>query len=264
MISEYTLLDSLGASFLWCFSLFFVHFCWYLFSENIIPGFDKIESRKQRKAWYNRGVSTVHASVMFSLAVYYWVLINPGVEISDAGNRIEARSLDIMMGYLYYDILYESLTTRQTDALSHHLLGLLSHLSSRLSKNNAAAFYSMMVYIAEGSTPFLNISWLLHLLSRKKTVLFKLCAVLLIITFFTCRILLGPFMVYHMIIHREEWGPEGRGGLFIFNTAIVSLFALLNFYWFYKLLSVASASSRVSTEVKPRGKILFEDLNKRK
>lgn len=264
MMSKYTLLDSLSTSFIWCFSLFFIHFCWYLFSENIIPGFDKIESRKQRKAWYNRGVSTVHASVMFSLAVYYWVYINPRVEISDAGHRIEALSLDIMMGYLYYDILYESLTTRQTDALSHHFLGLVSHLSSRLSRNKAAAFYSMLVYIAEGSTPFLNISWLMHLLSLKKTLLFKTFAVLLIITFFTCRILLGPFMVYHMITHREEWGPDGRGALFIGNTAIVSLFALLNFYWFYKLLAVASASSRATTENKSTGKVLYDDLDKRK
>jgi hypothetical protein len=28
------------------------------------------------------------------------------------------------MGYLYYDILYEMSTSRQTDSLSHHFLGL--------------------------------------------------------------------------------------------------------------------------------------------
>lgn len=248
----FILLDSWSVSFLWCLCLFFIHFCWYLFSENIIPGFSKIESKKQRKAWYNRGVSTVHACVMFSITMYYWTYVNPDFQISSAGHQIEARALDIMMGYLYYDILYESLTSRQTDALSHHTLGLISHLSSRLSTSKAAAFYSMLVYIAEGSTPFLNVSWLLHLLTLKNTVLFKLCAFLLIVSFFVCRILLGPFMVQHMIYHREEWGEVGRGALFLGNTAIVSSFAILNFYWFYKLLAVAIGSNN-ATDKKAAG-----------
>lgn len=245
MISTYIILDSLSVSLLWCLILFFLHFCWYLFSDNIIPGFSKVSVKKQRRAWYNRGVSTIHACVMFSITAYYWLYVNPAMEISAAGHRIEARALDIMMGYLYYDILYEALTSRQTDALSHHVLGLVSHLSSRLSNNNAAAYYSMLVYIAEGSTPFLNISWLLHMLSLKKTLIFKICALSLIVSFFTFRILLGPCMVYHMLIHREEWGESGRGSLFLGNTAIVASFAVLNFFWFYKLLAVALGSANV-------------------
>lgn len=238
MISAHILYDSLALSFGWCLSCISIHILWSIFSANMIPRFTKIESKKQRKAWYNRGVSTIHASVMFTITLYYWIYINPEVQISKAGNRIEARALDMMMGYLYYDIIYELFTTRQADALSHHILGLISHLSSRLSNNKAAAFYSMLVYIAEGSTPFLNISWLLHLLQLKNTVIFKSFAGILIISFFICRILLGPFMVYHMINHREEWG-EGKGALFLFNTTIVSIFAILNFYWFHKLLAVA-------------------------
>ena len=50
-------------------------------------------------------------------------------------------------------------------------------------------------------------------------------------------------MVYHMLFHREEWGTEGRGALYIGNTTIVSIFAILNFYWFYKLLIVAIGSA---------------------
>ena len=242
MNTESILLDSLAASFAWCLTCLSIHLFWGLLSDRLIPGFSKIKIRKQQKAWYNRGVSTIHACVMFSITAYYWLYINPNVQISFAGNRLEARALDIMMGYLYYDILYEMLTSRQPDALSHHILGVISHLSSRLSNNKAAAFYSMLVYIAEGSTPFLNISWLLYLLQLKKTAAFKLCAILLILSFFCCRILLGPFMVYHMLTNRDEWGDDGRGLLYVGNTAIVSIFAILNFYWFYKLLLVAVGS----------------------
>ena len=252
MTTESILLDSLSVSFGWCVSCICIHICWGLLSDRIIPGFSQIESKKQQKAWYNRGVSTIHACVMFYITIFYWLNINPKVQISSAGNRIEARALDIMMGYLYYDILYEMLTSRQTDALSHHILGVISHLSSRLSNNRAAAFYSMLVYIAEGSTPFLNISWLLYLLQLKKTIGFKLCAVLLILSFFCCRILLGPFMVYHMLTHREEWGEDGRGILYVGNTAIVSIFAVLNFYWFYKLLLVAIGSPEKGTKLKKK------------
>ena len=243
MIMDHILLDSLTVSFGWCLTCIIIHLGWGFFSGSLIPGFSEIESKKQKKAWYNRGVSTVHACVMFSMTAYYWLYINPTVQISSAGHKIEAFALDIMMGYLYYDILYELMTSRQPDALSHHILGVISHLSSRLSNNKAAAFYSMLVYIAEGSTPFLNISWLLYLLQLKKTNGFKICAAILILSFFCCRILLGPYMVYHMLYHREEWGIDGRGALYIGNTTIVSIFAVLNFYWFYKLLIVAIGSA---------------------
>lgn len=53
----------------------------------------------------------------------------------------EAFSLDMMMGYLLYDIMIEYLTTRQLDTLGHHGLGLVSHMSCRLSNNAAGAFY---------------------------------------------------------------------------------------------------------------------------
>lgn len=233
------LLDSLSVSFVWFLSCIFFHMCWILLSAKVIPGFQKNLRIEEQKAWFNRGVSTIHASVMFTITIYYWLFVNPNFQISDAGNIIETYALDIMMGYLYYDILYELLTSQQTDALSHHILGLVSHLSTRLSNNTAAAYYSMLVYIAEGSTPFLNISWLLHQLQLKNTRIFSIFTSCLVISFFICRILLGPYMVQHMMRHREQWGEEGRYFLFLGNTMIVSIFSILNFIWFYKLVNMA-------------------------
>ena len=97
---------------------------------------------------------------------------------------------------------------------------------------------SMIIFLAEGSTPLLNISWLLQKLNMTKTTLFKACAVVLILTFFVLRILLSPYMVIHMLLHQAAWG-ENTFELYWFNVAIVAFFMLLNFFWFYKLIQVA-------------------------
>jgi hypothetical protein len=183
--------------------------------------------------------------------------MNPGVQISHGQvTAWETFTVDVMMGYLWYDIVFELLQTRQLDTLGHHVLGIVSHLSTRLSGNTGASFTTMLVFIAEGSTVWLNISWLMHQLQLKDTIVFKLIALKLILAFFVCRILLGPYMVRHMLVHRAEWGPEGSQGLFFWgNFCIVSSFAVLNFYWFSKLLQVAfgksSSPSSAAAKKKP-------------
>lgn len=242
--------ESLTTSALWCILCAAMHFFWSFSSPYIITGFAETfkEKRSLRIGWYNRAVSTFHATAMFSLTMYYWIYMNPEVQISHQKVTVlETVTVDIMMGYLWYDIIFELLHTRQLDSLGHHVLGLISHLSTRLSGNTGASFTTMLVFIAEGSTPWLNISWLMHQLHMKYTVVFKLTALTLLLAFFLCRTLLGPYMVQHMLFHRAEWGSEGGKGLFFWgNFSIVSSFAVLNFYWFSKLLQVAFGKSSTS------------------
>lgn len=96
----------------------------------------------------------------------------------------------------------------------------------------------MLVYIAEGSTPLLHTSWLMHQFKMGKKTIFKAMVALLIFSFFVCRILLSPYMLWHMLTHRAEWGMENVA-LFWGNWVIVALFGLLNYFWFYKLTSLA-------------------------
>jgi hypothetical protein len=95
----------------------------------------------------------------------------------------------------------------------------------------------MMIFIAEGSTPALNASWLLQKLDMTKTLLFKACAAYLLIAFVVLRLALSPYMVVHMVLFRESWGDAEV--LFWFNIVIVFLFGVLNYFWFYKLLMIA-------------------------
>ena len=235
------LVDSLTVSFLWFVTCIIIQIFWYIASPLLFPGFATLlkDKRSVRRAWYNRGVSAVHAAVIFCMTSYYWIYVNPTVKISiHEVTRIETLAVDVMMGYLWYDLLFEMLYTRQLDSMGHHILGIISHLSTRLSGNSAASFYSMLVFIAEGSTPFLNSSWLMHQLQLKDTIIFKLTALSLVTSFLVFRIILGPFMVTHMLHHRNEWGNAKDGLMFWGNFFIVFLFAVLNFYWFYKLMLV--------------------------
>ena len=79
------------------------------------------------------------------------------------------------------------------------------------------SFLSMMVYLAEMSTPFLNISWLLNYLKLDNSLPLSLCGIILLVTFFFCRIILGPFLFYHMIYN---WTSEPR---FLFYINVVML-----------------------------------------
>jgi len=156
-----------------------------------------------------------------------------------------------MMGYLWYDALLELFNgDAKLDTLGHHVLGICSHLSSRLSDNHAAGYYSMLVYLAEISTPFLHSTWLMHQLKFTDSSIFKVFVVLLLGTF-VCRCCVGPYMVMHMISFQPEWArgenkpdPQEFDYLFWGNVVVVSLFAFLNFSWFYILIKIALKKPR--------------------
>jgi len=70
-----------------------------------------------------------------------------------------------MMGYLIYDVVIEFINYNKSSSLMnllHHIIGYGSHMSVRLTDSYAGRFYSMLVFIAEGSTPWLHGSWILH------------------------------------------------------------------------------------------------------
>jgi hypothetical protein len=229
--------SSLTFSAQYCAFCFAIHFLFYLVSARVISGFTKLPIATQA-SWHNRGVSITHASIMFYLTVNYWLYINPSMEISSLISVYQSRVIDIMMGYLWYDMYIELTTTKQADTLAHHILGLISHLTTRFMNSGPAMFYSMLVYIAEGSTPFLHTCWLLNFLNMKNSIVFLAIAGVLIISFFFCRVVTAPYIVWHMYTNRGVW-PAGDGWLLWSNFGIVVFFTLLNWYWFAMLVKMA-------------------------
>jgi hypothetical protein len=202
---------------------------------------------------------------MFSLTIRYWFFVNPQWEIGTYVDDYQAFALQVMLGYLLYDTAFELKAGKQVMTLGHHVLGAASHISVLYSNNGGVGFYrsvgiciplfrealliataifsgisarSMMVFIAEGSTPLLNISWLLQKLNMLKTKIFKSCAITLIVSFFFLRIVLSPIMLHGMLKTRHQWA-EHSDVLFWFNFIIVGLFGALNYYWFYKLVEIS-------------------------
>ena len=245
------LVESLTQQLLYAAVCTAAHFIIAWFLKHQFPVIKGHWTKKQRLASYNRGVSTLHAVYMFFHTVEYFIYVNPGFEILTDVSGISLLTrhlLDSMMGYLWYDMTVELLGTRQTDTLLHHILGIASHMSTRLSNNSAAGFYSMCVYIAEGSTPSLNLSWFLHQLKVSGSP-FLFAAASLLASFFLCRVVQGPLLIYHMWTRRKQWGGEsGTTALFWGNFIIILIFVVLNFVWFSKLVALAVKKDKVAKE----------------
>lgn len=231
---------SLQHSFLWALLCFIMHTISVFLSPLLIPRISSLP-KGTRNQWYNRNVSILHAITMSIFAVYYWIFLNPTRVFTLQNTQYQALTIDIMMGYLWYDIIYELSTTRSIDTLGHHFMGLISHYSTRFSNNGAAGYYSMLIYLAEISTPCLHTSWIMHQLNLSQSMTFQVIVIILIIQFFLFRYLLGPYMVIHMLFHREAWNEttDTSGILYWGNVGIVTFFAILNIFWFHKLVAMA-------------------------
>lgn len=117
--------------------------------------------------------------------------------------------------------------------------------------------HSMMVYLAEMSTPFLNLSWLFKQLEPRFNLLLNLCGILLLLSFFCCRVVLGPYILYHMWSFWKT-GPEY---LFVIYISIVVFFILMNFYWFSQLIKILIKPSKGKKKDHLGGKVSDDKLS---
>lgn len=94
-----------------------------------------------------------------------------------------------------------------------------------------------MIFIAECSTPFLHVGFIIKASTgATPTGVLGVFALL----FFVGRVLLAPFVLWHMHGNRALWSDQWLyGGEF----AAVVFFLLLNYFWFAKIVSMATATS---------------------
>lgn len=231
------------AYFSWCN---LVHLLLSVYSDKYFPNFHILQ-QKDKDGWYNRGTSISHAITQFSIVAYYWFRVNPNREISPSMSQYEGLAFDTMVGYILYDTLNELETNREADTLIHHAMGFVSHMLCRVYDNGVGAHFTMMVFLAEFSTPFLHTCWLMDVLRLTKHTLFFVSAALLVVCFFVSRVLLAPYAAYSCIssytnneVTRAYWTLNGAPvANFYLNAVIISLFTVLNYYWFYCIIKVA-------------------------
>lgn len=235
-------------SFMWFCFCCFLHLAFGFGTVEILPQVQKIMTLYDRQDWYNRGVSIIHAFIMFVRAITYWFLLNPAMKLTLPLDNFGVITLDIMMGYLWYDLLIEAAKSKkQYSTLLHHLLGYFSLYSVRASHSKLGIFYFMLVFVAEGSTPLLHMLWFLSKLRLKDSLVFKSLGTLLFIVFFALRIIMGPYTLWHLVAKRAAWDsraePEGYW-LFPSLVVVACSFVLINFYWFALLLRMAAKAGK--------------------
>lgn len=251
-------------------------------SSFLFPSLSTTLNSQQLSVYGNRFTSFLHSIIMSLLFLAYW--LSPATLSSNNSSSSSSPSLfstkttigsyeyfcmNIMIGYLYYDTLYEVISSffpfnskseikenkkKKFDSatlqiLLHHLLGIISHWLIQYYHSGTASIFLMGIYGAEMSTPFLNISWLLLELKLKNSLLFFLNGIILLITFLW-RNILGGFILYQFYALYDEWNQSTSlsdgtinplyDQIVYFMLLIITIFfAALNIIWTLKLLKKA-------------------------
>lgn len=251
-------------------------------SSFLFPSLSTTLNSQQLSVYGNRFTSFLHSIIMSLLFLAYW--LSPATLSSNNSSSSSSPSLfstkttigsyeyfcmNIMIGYLYYDTLYEVISSffpfnskseikenkkKKFDSatlqiLLHHLLGIISHWLIQYYHSGTASIFLMGIYGAEMSTPFLNISWLLLELKLKNSSLFFLNGIILLITFLW-RNILGGFILYQFYALYDEWNQSTSlsdgtinplyDQIVYFMLLIITIFfAALNVIWTLKLLKKA-------------------------
>ncbi len=189
-----------------------LYFCFSIF---LIKKLNNLYQKKD----INLILSNIHAFITFFNSFFYLT------KIIDINLYINISSISIL--YACYDIYLLNLINDNNfkNMLIHHSILIIGNIWINLTKNDFVTNIVAYNYLTEISTPFLNLS--LYLYQNKKTHIykktFKISNILLLITFFLFRILLGMYLV--------------KITLFYNNYSFLQIILwFLNLYWFSKLL----------------------------
>jgi TLC domain len=228
-------------------SIFVSHVAASFIAPEAIPGFSQLDP-KTKGGWYNRIAASSHASTQFFVSLYYWL---PAVQ-SNEEDFIVRSSIDIMIAYLIYDTLHEALFTEKSnvETMVHHVLGGLSLVSAWYYDCFEVFRLHMLVFLAECTTPFLHLSWLLIKTSMEGSMLFKLTSYTLVGLFFFFRFIMSPILLYKTI--SLTWNAyENQNpyfGMYAFNIFVVGSFTLLQFVWFHRLVMMAIGKIKLKVQ----------------
>lgn len=195
----------------------------------------------QRFEWAVRGVEGAQGAYMAYEAARHLL----GARGGDAG-PIGVRVCRRMAGYLVFDTAYEFAlpVARGRGGVDwgmvlHHVAGLVAHgLAPVHAVLRTVAAY---VYLAEVSTPFLHLSWMLDKAKRSGGPLFLANGILGALAYVVFRIALSPLILLWYrdpAPWRAEPGGEGVHTAFI---GCMVVFIGLNFFWFRKLVTMIAS-----------------------
>eukprot|EP00762_Andalucia_godoyi_P007136 ANDGO_01874.mRNA.1 Transmembrane protein 56 homolog B len=224
----------------WIVSFGFWYACQHLSQLVFAPfGFYRKFSKPKQIEWNAYAVSTVHAIVSVLLSCYA-LITEPSIsgQITHKPPAIADVCLMITASYLAVDALVIStnlsaFSSVKATLIHHATAGLLFPFCT--FGIQAAQFYGLVFTITEVSTPFVNLRWQLYTVGRDKTQLYLGNGVALVVVFFVVRIVMYPFIVYHLASNTPAIVHELGIGVALAYWLGTAVGGLLNHYWFYLL-----------------------------
>jgi hypothetical protein len=209
----------------------------------LFPFLVKPMSAEHQRDMINRIVSSVHAIFLFFTTIGFWIFGPHKVEFFSAApdqyvHMLEALAVDLMLGYLVYDTLTDTIWVGNIELVAHHVLGFLSLGLTRAYFCVPAHHFMMMVFLAESSTPLLHASWTMKMMGQGDSWEYFITGCLLLLTFFLSRVVLAPYTVMRMWETQDTWETYPYW-LWLLMFSIQLFFTVLNLFWFYRLLRVA-------------------------
>lgn len=191
----------------------------------------------------NRLVSALNGAIIFGLAAY--ALSDAEHAISDAPPlaRVSAVSLECVCAYLVYDLLVGLVRGFESSPalmLVHHTVGLASELLTL--STGYGAYCTMVVHLAEASTPLLHLSWLLLKRGHAGTRLFLVVSASLVVTFALTRVVIPAVLLFGYQLRSAHWGEHRV--IYRLHIGVTTIFWTLNCFWFAKLLQASKGLPR--------------------
>lgn len=200
------------------------------------------ELGKHKKAYWNTLLgSTCHAVISATVATYALIFDQLSTEYTFSHSVIGKSLIQFCLGYFCVDLTFCMLDSElRKDTLNtlHHILAVTGAWMAICYKG-VAMYWVVFPVTTEFSTPFVNVLWYFLLINYpKQSKLFIINSLLLVTTFYACRILTIPYhwiAMYHYVYQDPSvsavW-PIGIQWWIVMSYLAVDV---LNVTWAYKL-----------------------------
>ncbi|XP_035688098.1 TLC domain-containing protein 4-B-like [Branchiostoma floridae] len=203
--------------------------------RKLAPVFVTLPANKQ-VVLRNSVMSTFHAAIVGGLGVYMFFLYD-GLKAEDLWFEmpIFAYASSVAMGYEMADNLLMAMydPLRDWKIVLHHAVGIWG--CHNVIAQPQALYFGTSWTLFELSTPFINMRLILDALGHKRSHLYKVNGVAMLVVFFLCRVATIP-MFFGLIPHIKTGEVYKLGSGILINLFVLSpILYMLNIFWFIKI-----------------------------
>ncbi|XP_044509237.1 TLC domain-containing protein 4-like isoform X2 [Mangifera indica] len=168
-------------------------------------------TKLQRIEWNNRGISTIHATFISAMSVYFvfWSDLFSDQQLDGLvifrNSPLSTFALGVSVGYFLADlgmILWLYPLLGGMEYVIHHSLSGIAVAYSMFS--GEGQLYTYMILISEVTTPEINMRWYLDTAGMKRSNAYLINGVVIFFTWLIARILLFFYIFNHVYLHYDE------------------------------------------------------------